>query len=148
MSYATISDLQDFLPKYDINALSKPTAAQCTAYLSRTSAIMDGILSGQGYAIPVTGAESVEILKHLNLVYAGYWTARIMFPSNTNGLVVELKEELDMLLQLLRNEEMQLPDAATNPTNVAINQFSLIPLDPRDECYFEQNPFITRVEQF
>lgn len=146
MSYATLVDLQDFLPKYDINNLSKPTAAQCTKYLSRTSSIIDGILAGQGYSIPVTGAESVEILRHLNLVYAGYWTTRIMFPSNTNGMVVELRDELRELMMLLRAEELLLPDASSAPDNVAINATALG--DPTDLCWYETHPFITRVKQY
>lgn len=147
MSYATLSDLQGFLPKYAINDTSNPTSAQATAYLSRTSAIIDGILAGQGYSVPVSGAESIEILRHINLVYAGYWTARIMFPSNTNGLVVELMTEKNELLDLLRNSQLLLPDTPTAPTNVALNQDSLAP----DDCFpdwYSTHPFVTRTNPY
>lgn len=146
MSYATLLDLQDFLPKYAINDTSTPTAAQATKYLERTSAIIDGILAGQGYSVPVSGAESIEILRHINLVYAGYWTTRIMFPSNTNGLVVELQQEKDTLMGMLRNSEMLLPDSPTAPNNVALNADSLG--DPIQECWYETHPFVTRVNQY
>lgn len=146
MSYATLADLRDFLPKYDITETSKPTSTQAAGYLSRVSSLLDGILAGQGYSVPITGAESVEILRHINLLGAGYWTTRIMFPSNTNGMVTELRDEYVLMMNLLRNEEMQLPDATTAPENVAIDASSLG--FPEDSCWYETNPFITRVEQF
>lgn len=147
MSYATIADLQDFLPKYDLNELSKPTAAQAAKYLTRTSAILDGILAGQGYSVPITGAESVVILSHINLIQAAYWTTRIMFPGNNgNGMVTELRDEVNYLMTLLRNEELQLPDAISAPDNVAINAETLN--FPEQSCWFETNPFVTRVNEY
>lgn len=146
MSYATLTDLQDFLPKYDINDLSKPTAAQVTKYLDRTSAILDGILAGQGYTVPIVGSESVAILAHINLVQAAYWTTRIMFPSNNNGLVIELRDEMNQLMTLLRNEELQLPDAISAPDNVALSSESLS--FPEDQCWYEKHPFVTRVNPY
>lgn len=148
MSYATLADLQDFLPKYPLLDTTIPSATQATGYLNRISGIMDGILAGQGYTVPVSGAESVEILRHINLLGAGYWVTRILFPSATSGMVMELWTEYQTMFQLLRDQVLDLPDAASDPENLALTANDLANDDPRACGWFETHPFVTRGEQF
>lgn len=144
MSYATLADLQDFLPKYGITDMTNPSASQAQGYLDRTSSIIDGILAGKGYTVPIGGAESVEILRHLNLLAAGYWITRILFPDARTGLVPELWSEYQTQMMMLRNGELVLPDATTGSANVAISADDLcVPL-----AWFETHPFVRRGQQF
>lgn len=148
MSYATLSDLQDFLPKYPLLDTTIPSATQATGYLNRVSSLMDGILAGQGYSVPVSGAESVEILRHINLLGAAYWVTRILFPSATNGMVVELWTEYQTMFGLMKSQLLNLPDAPNDPENVSLTANDLPNTDPRACGWFETHPFVTRSEQF
>lgn len=147
MSYATLADLQDFLPKYGILDTTVPSATQAQGYLDRTSSIIDGILAGQGYSVPVSGAESIEILRHINLLAAGYWITRILFPSATNGMVTELWTEYQTMFQLLKDQVLDLPDAPNDPENVALTASDISTDDPRCD-WFTTHPFVTRGMQF
>lgn len=162
MAYASIDDLRDFLPRYKIDDTTQPNAVQATGYLSLVSTTMDSVLAARGYDVPIIGVESLILLKNINLLGAAYWTTRIMFPSATNGMVTELRDEYGMLMKMLVDGQIQLPDATTSPDNEAL--FSDID-SPDPYCdrvtttstwnggydVYTPNgnaPFITRREQF
>lgn len=69
MAYATVADVQQLNTGRTFGASTKPTASQVMDYLEQTAAVLDGILRGQGYTVPVP-TTATAALKTLELYNA------------------------------------------------------------------------------
>src|SRR3954447_7900962 len=73
MAYATLSHVKARNAQRVYSATSKPSVDDVGGFLEQTAAILDGILAGRGFALPVaTGATSaLALLEHYNTL--GAW---------------------------------------------------------------------------
>jgi hypothetical protein len=141
MSYCTLSELQRYLPRYTIDSTTSPSNTDCQEFIDQVSARIDGALVAEGYSTPIVGAQSLLILKSIALAGSGWYTARIMFPQSSTGLVAELSAEYQSLMAQLISGVLTLPDAAKEITN-QVQSGTLILSDTT------MNPFVTRGQQF
>lgn len=143
MAYASLTDVQDFLPKYEIDTTTSPSSDQVTSYLTTISNRLDGLLASKGYTVPVTSAGGLAILKAIVLSGTGYWVTRVMFPGANSGIVIELYKEYTDWMNMLASDSVTLYDAARG-TNIldAQDNFS----DPAIASSYA--PLITRGQQF
>lgn len=59
MAYATIDDVQQRMPQFQLSATSKPALSQAEIFLSDSQAHLDAALTNLGYVVPITGAMSL-----------------------------------------------------------------------------------------
>lgn len=73
MAYATIGDVSARAAKRVFTGSSIPNSSQVSAYLEFTAAELDGIMGGDGYALPVptTATMALAMLRRLNSL--GAW---------------------------------------------------------------------------
>ncbi len=84
MAYASLPDVQALIPKFSIDASTKPNTVQATGIVTQISAEMDSVVSGAGYAVPVaTPAWFVDALKLLNCYGAAATILKAFFPDAT-----------------------------------------------------------------
>ncbi len=78
MAYGTTAGVEGRLPAMGpLSALSLPTEAQVTAWLTQGAAIINRTLSGAGYSTPVAVSAAVYAeLTALNELYAAAWAIR------------------------------------------------------------------------
>jgi hypothetical protein len=61
MAYATVADMREFLPRIEISDTTSPSTAQVERQLDLVSAKIDGILSAQGYSVPVSATDALDV---------------------------------------------------------------------------------------
>src|SRR4051794_8470002 len=73
MAYATISHVKARNPQRVYTATSKPSVDDVTSFLEQTAGILDGILTGRGFQLPVPTAatSALALLEHYNAL--GAW---------------------------------------------------------------------------
>lgn len=84
MSYCTLSDVQELIPKFTISDTSTPTQTQVESLIAKVAVEIDAVLEAQGFTVPVTSpANFVLWLKNLNALGAAARAMQGMFPSTT-----------------------------------------------------------------
>ena len=63
MPYCTVDNVQALRPQVPITTSSRPTIAQVEAQIGDLCAYVDGVLSGLGFVVPITGPISLAYLK-------------------------------------------------------------------------------------
>lgn len=111
MAYATLAQVQAFVPKWRIAGDTQPAAAEVEAYIDRLSARIDGIAASQGYTITVSGALSLDIVKSICLVGTAWYVGRTLFPNNEPGAVDDYRREFEQMILELTTGALVLPDA-------------------------------------
>lgn len=109
--YATLSHVNVLAAKRTFTATSIPSASQVAVYLEHAQAEIDGILGGDGYAVPVatTATISLKLLEHLTAL--GAW-AFVERAAQVSADVKEVNERWDHAREGLARGTIQLVDAA------------------------------------
>jgi hypothetical protein len=63
--YVTLAEVLDEAPQLKITETSKPNIQDATNIIARVEAQVDGFLRGLGYIVPITGPQSLEIVKSI-----------------------------------------------------------------------------------
>ncbi len=117
MAYCTVSDVQARCKKFTISGTSKPTETEVEGFIDQCAAELDGITATLGYTTPVTGTESLKLLKKANADGAAFYTYNAAFSAvspNASTLGAEYQEEWKHFLSMLRRGEIILTDAPTS----------------------------------
>ena len=142
-SYASLTELKRFLPRYPIDATTEPSDTDCQLYLDQIEARVNGFLVGQGYTIPTTGPQSLLMLKDLTLVGAAWYTTRVMFPGANQGVVTSYRDEFNIIMTQLKTGDLVLPDAGKDSTNKVMDGQNTTAI-----AYASYTPFVSRITQF
>jgi hypothetical protein len=142
-SYAVLSDVQAFLPQWRIGADTRPAATEVSGFLTRLSARLDGIAAANGYATPVTGAQSLDLLKSVCLAGAGWYVGRTLFPQGGVPMVDEYAKEYQDMMQQIMDSYLALSDAPTLSSGAPLSE-----LDGSLTIGQASAPFFTRGMQF
>lgn len=72
MGYASISHVQALNAIRTFTPSSRPSVDQVAGYLDETAAVLDGILKGRGFQLPVptTATSALKLLEHYNALGA------------------------------------------------------------------------------
>ena len=65
MPYATLQQVLEAAPQLKISATSKPSTSDAETLVSSVNDHVNSVLKGLGYVVPVTGAQSIAILKDI-----------------------------------------------------------------------------------
>lgn len=112
MAYAALSDVKALAPAVPITATSQPSEGSVLAWIADVERAFNASLKGIGYQTPVTGPESVAILK---LIVAHAVMAMVMRARpNPEQDPENFQRRYDAFLKALRdpNDPFELPDDA------------------------------------
>ncbi len=119
MPYATLQDVKDAAPQLRITQTSKPDEADAQRIVTSVNDEVDGVCSGLGYTVPVTGTKSVAILKDIvvkgsiaKLLKAMFYGVRNPDEVGANGAWKEYRAALQALID--PDDPLTLPDAQQN----------------------------------
>lgn len=79
MAYATVGDIQSEFREisFDDDSGDAISEAEVTEFIDQEEAIINATISNR-YEVPVTGAESLKILKMISIAYVAYRVAKIL----------------------------------------------------------------------
>lgn len=144
MSYADLEAIQGFVPKWRIAGDTNPTTVEVEAFVARLSARIDGIVAGRGYAIPITGVQSLNIVESICLVGSAWYVGRTLFPNGNVEAVDDYRREFEQMMLELTAGTIVLIDAGTSGGGV-----STLTTATTDPCVASAMvPFFTRQMQF
>ena len=143
-SYATLDDVQAFIPQWRVDGTTRPSATEVSTFITRISARLDSIAAAQGYLTPVSGADSLDILKSICLAGSAWYVGRTLFPQDSTIWIDYANEYRDMI-QALSKGELALNDAPSSS-----DDFPLTVLDGSIDNATASSmvPFFTRQMQF
>lgn len=121
MAYALLNDITTFVPKWRVAGDTQPSASEVEDYLDRLSARIDGIAAAQGYAISITGTQSLDVVKSICLVGTAWYIGRTLFPNGGVEAVDDYRREFEQMMLELTTGTLVLPDASRDsesPTSV------------------------------
>ena len=133
MPYAVASDIQSEFKKLDLSSSKSVTTAEVTEFILQTSADMDMKLAVR-YETPVTGTQSLLILKKIAISLVAFRIANILNLKREvpipDGRVVqtlnytsEYKEAQKTLDQIFKGDVI-LPDASELSSNTGIASYN------------------------
>jgi hypothetical protein len=97
-----------------MTANSKPTETQVTEFISQCEATLDGVLSGLGYVTPVTGTESLKIVKKITTDGAAFYAMSAAFSGvspNKSDQATDYRLQWKEAIKDLKDGKMILSDA-------------------------------------
>ncbi len=120
MAYCTIDDVQSLNKNRVYSATSEVTIKDVNKFIDLIAAEIDGRLKRKGYIVPVTGVESLKILKLVNSLGAAFLAEEAHFhgtvePGISNHAEV-LKTEYKERLEAIEVGSLFLRDALTEET--------------------------------
>lgn len=140
MSYADLEAIQGFVPKWEIRGDTNPSTVEVEAFVERLSARIDGIAAGRGYAIPLTGTQTLNIVESICLVGSAWYVGRTIFPNGNVEAVDDYRREFEQMILELTNGVTVLVDAGTSGGGV-----STLTTATTDPCVASAMvPFFTR----
>jgi hypothetical protein len=142
-TYASLTELKRFLTRYPIDSTTEPSDTDCQLYLDQIEARINGFMVGAGYTIPITGVQSLLMLKDWTLVGAAWYTTRIMFPGAGQGVVTSYRDEFNAMIQQFVSGMLVLPDAGKDATNKVMDGSNSTAI-----FYASSAPFVSRSQQF
>lgn len=116
MAYAVTADVQKYFLDFPITSSSRITTANVDEVCDTESVELDGILLGAGFTVPITGANSLKIMKKICAlrVAASCWRKlHVTTQSDQPTMADEWRKEADELLEAVLSGEMLLVDAPT-----------------------------------
>lgn len=143
-SYATLADVQAFIPQWRIDSTTRPSSTEVSSFITRVSARLDSIAAAQGYLVPVTGADSLDLLKSVCLSGSAWYVGRTLFPQDSTVWIDYANEYRDMILALGKGE-LALNDAPSSPGDAPLTVLNGN-LDAAAASAMQ--PFFTRAMQF
>jgi hypothetical protein len=101
MGYATVTDVQQLNTARTFTATSKPTATQVIDWLEQTAGVIDGILHGQGYTLPVptTATGVLKQLEHYNALGAAAFVEQGAPSSDRRKEAMDLWKQAQKMLR-------------------------------------------------
>jgi hypothetical protein len=139
MAYCTVEDVQSNMQTKFSHNSGFPRYDDVQGYVDGVAAEMDGILQAAGYAVPVTAAAAVDMLKRQNILgascqayHAGYRTDDILPPNAEywcqayNDFITRLEEGV-----------LQLP--GLTPEGPGDPVFMIVQTPPRDRYFTGQD---------
>ena len=132
-------------PQLTITATSKPNTTQAQALLDKINARVDSFLNGAGYRVPITGPQSVTILKEIvisgaiaQILKAMYFGIRNPDEIGANQAWREFQDRLKAIAD--PNDPTRLPDAALDQQGdkrtLDLGADALIVSEPVNEAFF------------
>lgn len=119
MAYAELSDVLNDAPNIKLGVSTKPSLAQAETLTAEVNNEVDVILAGLGYTVPVTGPQSVALLKKIvisgaiaKILKAMFFGVRDPNDVGANDAWREYQGQLKALID--PNNPFGLPDAQTN----------------------------------
>lgn len=145
MSYATVAEIASEFKSITFDSNSALTDTEVGAILDQTDALINAHLSVR-YITPITGAESLLILKKIEIDFASYRVAKILnlkkeipLPDTTviqdlnNGAAFKTSSKM---LERIYNGDIPLPDAVPNSSATGFSDYnsanSVEPIFKRD----------------
>ena len=111
MPYVTVGDVQALAPHVPIDAQSKPNAGQVAQWISDKELALNAVLSSAGYVTPITGAQSLAIVRPMieNAVMAMVMRSR----PNPEIDPKQFQDQYDTVLKAILDPKsfVTLPDA-------------------------------------
>jgi hypothetical protein len=123
MAYCTLANVTDRLPQITISSTSKPVAGVVTTWTNDVSVELDASLRNLGYTVPITGTDSLIIVKQMVVREV---MARIL-DSRQGGVgmqgetgAAEHHEYYQMMLRRLMSpsDPLELPDAGRTTAEI------------------------------
>lgn len=116
MGYATLQDVKDTIPHVTLDATSRPPAPKVEEWCEVLSKELDAILTNIGYQTPITGANSLAMLKEMVSNGVAAKVLRSQFSALRDPETLGYKsfvEEFKMKLEKLQSPDCayMLPDA-------------------------------------
>lgn len=127
MTYATIDDIEAELKGINFTTTSQVTSTAVNNFLLQTDALINSYIY-ERYELPITGVESLEILKKIEIDFVVWRVSKILDltksePIPAGGVPQEITEgsayrESMALLASIKANKNDLPDATEiNPTS-------------------------------
>lgn len=115
--YATPTQVYALNTGRQFTATSKPNATQVQQFIDQTAAVIDSILAGKSYAVPVaTGATAARLtLEHYNALGAACLVERAAPTSDERR--TEACEMWGWAQEMLKSGDIEFPDAAVNTSH-------------------------------
>lgn len=108
--YATLSHVSALAAKRAFTATSVPSASQVAMFLEHTQAEVDGILAGDGYAVPIATTATVSLKLLERIVALGAW-AQVEDSSQVSTNAKDVMAKWDAARVELVKGTLQLADA-------------------------------------
>lgn len=118
-SYATIDQVQSFIPKWKVAGDTNPSTTEVVAFCERLSARIDGIVAAQGYSTPVSGVTSLNIVESICLVGTAWYVGRTLFPNGNVEAVSDYQREFEQMMVELTSGALILVDAARDSSGTS-----------------------------
>ena len=133
MAYCSVKDVEDLLgTKFSHD--SRPPVREVESMIDVTAAELDGVAQAAGYAVPVSAADAVKLLKRYNIFGAAVpaWHTMIV-DADEPSRVTYWREQYDAFIGRLRRGEQQLPgESADSEEDIA---FEIAPHPQRDRFW-------------
>ena len=148
MSYATAAELRQriggsvFNEIYNVSdqlvlqSSSSDGGSDITDDLESAAAEIDGAIAAR-YALPVTGSRSLALLKDWNLTLAEERAYARPAGADFSEKIKRRADQVRKYLDLIRNDQFRLPDAAENSSGSG----GTIALVQRDDPVFDRDNF-------
>lgn len=135
MAYATIDNIRDRAPQIPITGTSKPDEETVIEWIDEQEKELDAFLETVGYVTPVTGEQSVAILRDMMVqkMIALILRARLYGIGDVNGSgAIEAEKFYDARIKWLKDptDPFVLPDAEMNgnqPVTGGVREFGFTP---------------------
>jgi len=114
MAYSVYGDVQSEFKSTTFGASTKITSTEVTEFISQADAMIDGIVSGK-YVTPVTGSESLKIVKmiSINLVAGRIWNILEREGTDAKNKGHDLIEFAKAMLKKITEGKLELSDATS-----------------------------------
>lgn len=114
MAYCLLNDVRSTLQRYEIDDSSEPSNSAIEGFIVEVDARINAVCAAQGYSTPISGEQSLALMKTCSVAGACYYTTRVMFPRIAGGgIVQEFREEYELILNQIMMGLLKLPDAPT-----------------------------------
>ena len=145
MSYATTADIVSEFKNLRLDTASSVKTAEVAEFIEQEEVIINAMISNR-YEVPVSGTESVKILKRISIAYVAYRVAKILnlkkdipipeklVPQTLNEGAARMKAEKRLFE--IRDGKMVLSDAMARSSGQGVKSYnsenSICPLWERD----------------
>jgi len=111
MPYASVSDVQALAPHVPLNAQSKPSLTDVQRWIDETETLVDSVLRTVGWQTPITGSESLKIVRRI--VAHGVMAQVMRARPNAETDPDKFQAVFDRMLKSLEvsDDPLDLPDA-------------------------------------
>lgn len=126
MAYSTNSDVVDEFKSLDTTG--KITLEKINTWIVQADAYINGRI-GLLYQTPVTGAESVEILKEISIGFVAQRISRVLelksiTPKGDQYIPKDLIKKAELRLQMIVDRKLLLSDADERSTQAGVSSYS------------------------